>query len=132
MYACSSGGIGVCGTVICGVAIKVESRECKYLQKRKVLVSVLGHGSRTQQYILLGERFVAVFALFLRQLGGGQSDMDSRQLFQLGLVSVNITCSSIVNAVIFYGGDEGCCVPPVSFASMGEGCNVVIPLGAEL
>lgn len=58
--------------------------------------------------------------------------MDSGQLFQLGLVSVKITCSSIVNAVVFYGGDEGRWGPPASFASMGEGCTVVIPLGAEL
>lgn len=55
--------------------------------------------------------------------------MDSRQLFQLGLVSVKITCSSIMNAVVFYGGDEECWGPP---ASMGEGCTVVIPLGAAL
>lgn len=58
--------------------------------------------------------------------------MDSRQLFQLGLVSVKITCSSIMNAVVLYGGDEECWGPPASFASMGEGCTVVIPLGAAL
>lgn len=39
---------------------------------------------------------------------GGQSDMDSQQLRQLGLVSVKIACSSIVNGVGFHDGDEGC------------------------